>query len=67
LIIEINSVLGLLHLVDIGVVAFVSEIHADRISDAEDAGIVHPQSVISMAPYTRCNNPRTEITPMNTK
>jgi hypothetical protein len=36
--------------VDTGVFAYVSEIHADRIFDVEYAGIVHPQSVMKMAP-----------------
>jgi hypothetical protein len=50
-----------------GVVADASEIHVACIFDTEDADIVHPQSVVNIAPYTRCNNQRTEITPMNTK
>jgi hypothetical protein len=61
LIIDVNSILGLLYSVVVGNVVDRSQVLAASICDPEDGGSMYLRLLAASSTTTWCNNPRTEL------
>jgi hypothetical protein len=62
--VDVNPVLGLLHRVDVGDVADVSEVLSASIFRVKDGGSMYLRNADNIPIFRLCNNPSTELTPI---